>query len=40
MWGAPESPEFPAVQQFMLESKTHESEEERWLAMYKKIASG
>jgi len=40
MWGAPESPEFSAVQQFMLEFKTHESEEERWLAMYKKMADG
>jgi hypothetical protein len=40
MWGAPESPEFSAVQQLMLEFKTHESEEERWLAMYKKMADG
>ncbi len=34
----PESPEFSAVQRLINEFKTHESDEERWLTVYKKIA--
>jgi rubrerythrin len=37
-WGIPESPEFSAVQRLMHEFQTHESDEARWLAIYKKLA--
>ena len=40
MWGVPESPEFSAVQRLMLEFQAHESDEERWLSIYKKIVEG
>ncbi len=40
MWGAPESPEFSAVQRLMYEFQSHENAEERWLSIYKKIADG
>ena len=36
-WGIPESPEFSAVQRLMHEFQTHESDEARWLAIYKKL---
>jgi rubrerythrin len=39
-WGIPESPEFSAVQRVMHEFQTHESDEARWLAIYKKLAHG
>ena len=38
LWGMPESPEFSLVQRLINEFKTHESDEERWLSIYKKIA--
>jgi rubrerythrin len=38
IWGVPESPEFSAVQRLMHEFQTHESDEARWLAIYKKLA--
>ncbi len=38
MWGIPESPEFSVLQRLISEIKTHESAEERWLTVYKKIA--
>lgn len=38
IWGIPESPEFSAVQQLMNEFQAHESEEGRWLSIYRKIA--
>lgn len=38
IWGIPESPEFSVVHHLMNEFKHHESEEERWLSAYKKIA--
>ena len=37
-WGIPESPEFSAVQRLMHEFHAHESDEARWLAIYKKLA--
>ena len=37
-WGIPESPEFSAVQRLMHEFQTHESDEARWLGIYKKLA--
>jgi hypothetical protein len=37
-WGIPESPEFSAVQRLMHEFQTHESDEARWLAIYRKLA--
>ena len=40
IWGAPESPEFSAVQRLMHEFQTHENEEGRWLSIYKKVADG
>ncbi len=39
MWGIPESPEYSVVQRLISEIKTHESAEERWLSIYKKIAA-
>ena len=39
-WGIPESPEFSAVQRLMHEFQTHESDEARWLAIYRKLAHG
>lgn len=38
VWGIPESPEFSLVHRLINEFKTQESEEERWLVTYKKIA--
>jgi hypothetical protein len=37
-WGIPESPEFSTVQRLMHEFQTHESDEARWVAIYKKLA--
>ncbi len=37
-WGIPESPDFSSVQRLMHEFQTHESDEARWLAIYKKLA--
>lgn len=37
-WGIPESPEFSAVQRLMHEFQTHESDEARWLGIYRKLA--
>lgn len=38
IWGITASPEFPMVQRLMTAFKIHESDEERWLAIYKNVA--
>jgi len=38
IWGITAAPEFPMVQRLMTAFKIHESDEERWLAIYKNVA--
>lgn len=38
IWGITAAPEFPMVQRLMTAFKIHESDEERWLAIYRNVA--